>query len=103
MNQGNSSHTREGVAEDSHLLEPRAVAAAALSIEAKCIEQHDDHKEVKNVVTMLNFTLAPQSYKTALAKKPPTHSFVFWKQLAAKKHLSLDDLYESHRCSFVHM
>lgn len=40
---------------------------------------------VRNVVTMLNFTLALPSCKTALAKKPPTHSFVFWETAYCKE------------------
>lgn len=50
------------------------------SVEDKCVWQQGDRTAVRNVVTKLHFTVALSSYKTAMAKKPPTRSLMFWER-----------------------
>lgn len=52
--------------------------------------QHSNCTAIRNIVTMLKFTLEVHSCKTVMAKKPP--ALCSGKQLPAKKHRSPNDL-----------
>ena len=76
-------HAWEGE-EENPVLQPRAVVEALSSIEDKYVWQQGDPTAVRSVATKLHFILALSSYKTAAAKKPPTHSLVIWETACCK-------------------